>query len=178
MAVAASTASADRPTGGDDDSNEGGAQEGDSCPPVGGGSPPSKGDLTNVYVATADAPGESGDHFLYLAWERFQHGGHGRREGQSLVGLLDDPSLPPRGLEGGGSQRLLAELGQGVLLRQASLEEAAARVGLKGGLASSHPGGTWELQATGPIGPLSSKRNWRRTTCSATSSSNRSLVKA
>ena len=60
----------DMPTGQSDNSYGGGVKEDTVCPAVGAGSIPSKADLINVYVATADATDDSGDHFLYLGWTR------------------------------------------------------------------------------------------------------------
>ena len=53
-----------------DNSYGGGVKEDTVCPAVGAGSIPSKADLINVYVATANATDASGDHFLYLGWTR------------------------------------------------------------------------------------------------------------
>ena len=60
----------DLPSGQTDDSYKGGAKEDHPCPRVEDGSIPPKADLTAMYVATGDASDDSGDHFLYLAWDR------------------------------------------------------------------------------------------------------------
>jgi len=68
--ASAGASSPDMPSGQLDNSYGGGVKEDTVCPAVGAGSIPSKADLINVYVATANATDGSGDHFLYLGWTR------------------------------------------------------------------------------------------------------------
>jgi uncharacterized repeat protein (TIGR01451 family) len=68
--ASAGASSPDMAPGQLDNSYGGGVKEDTICPAVGAGSIPSKADLINVYVATADATDASGDHFLYLGWTR------------------------------------------------------------------------------------------------------------
>jgi hypothetical protein len=60
----------DLPEGSGDDSYKGGAKEADLCPTVEDGSIQNKGELTNVYIASAE--GDGGDTFLYLAFDRLE----------------------------------------------------------------------------------------------------------
>jgi uncharacterized repeat protein (TIGR01451 family)/LPXTG-motif cell wall-anchored protein len=68
--ASAGALSPDMTSGQLDNSYGGGVKEVTVCPPVTTGSIPPKADLVGVYVATAVATDGSGDHFLYLAWER------------------------------------------------------------------------------------------------------------